>query len=179
MVNNDKSNKGGKSADTKAPVPASASAVKAIEAAQAAQAAESTAVVVSTSKGSIADAAVLGALAGKFKVKKAVTLPTLKLVDDIVYAVKFDGPLTVAPNKTEAGSARADGTRMPPPVVANVINLQNGMLCRIVAKAVLKNELEENYPDQSYVGKSFAMRFMKIEGKRYKGVELAELEETA
>jgi hypothetical protein len=70
---------------------------------------------------------------------------------------------------------------MPPANIALVIDLTTGEEMQYIISAVLGSTLAEEYPDHSYVGKSFAV--MKLppdhgRGKRYATFSIAEIEET-
>jgi hypothetical protein len=107
---------------------------------------------------------------GQFAVKKVITRPVLKLVVDKPVAFRVDTPL-------EVGKV-VEGDKKPADVFF-VTNIVNGQECTVVVPAVLKAELEENYPDNSYVGKYFGIvKREKVEGKRYHNYDIVELDES-
>lgn len=61
----------------------------------------------------------------------------------------------------------ADKQKMKPADVCNVVDLVTKTPYQLVLGAVLKSDLEENYPNASYVGKCFVATKIKAEGKRY------------
>ena len=108
---------------------------------------------------------------------KHVTMPTLKLVPDVPAYVKitakiFEGK---APKKKEGEDQKKA------PMIFNVINLETGEVCQLVAGTVVLNEINDNYPKDAYVNKCF----MIIKGKKkdsgggrgYFTYEIAEIEE--
>lgn len=62
--------------------------------------------------------------------------------------------------------------------VMRIIDLETGELNDMVVPTLLVSELEENYPESGYVGKKFEANVsaQPKEGKRYKSVQLWELE---
>lgn len=122
---------------------------------------------------------------GGFTVKSLVTLPLWKWADGIEKAFKIVSPIRIGKalsdrrakvdDSDDAGTKR--GPNMEPAHVAQVVNLETGELCTLIFGAVLKGTLEDSYPSDSYVGKCFVSTQSKIEGKRYKGYSLAEIED--
>ncbi len=125
-----------------------------------------------------------------FKVKAHVTLQLLKIVEGSDYYVTLE----TAFKKGEAAPARKVKeeytdpetgevkTRdkvtaaQEPPTLCQVTNLLTGMRMQMIAGSVLHSEIEKQYPNEAYVGKSFKFKVFAIQGKRYKGVEIAEIE---
>jgi hypothetical protein len=114
----------------------------------------------------------------KFKVKKNVTLPLLKLEDGGAIFIRADEPIFLA-KEIEGTRARknAEGQVQQPPHLLNVTNLETGEQMQIIANEVLKSTLEDAYPDTSYVGKSFRVERKPIQkGKKYATFTVAEIE---
>lgn len=125
-----------------------------------------------------------------FKVKQHVTLPLLKIEDDKQYAVTIETPF----KKGEAAPARkikeeytdpetgevkvreAMSKVQEPPVLCQVTNLMTGERAQMIAGAVFHSEITKQYPDDSYVGRSFAFTVQKASGKRYKVPMISEVE---
>lgn len=110
-------------------------------------------------------------------VAKQVTRNLIKQADDVAIYVQITG--AVYQGKTLKGAKlKADGTpEMEPARLAECVNLQTGSLSLIIVNAVLEGALNEQYPDNAYVGKNFAIIMRPSpEGKRYKTFELFELE---
>lgn len=120
----------------------------------------------------------------KYVVKALVTLPLWKWQDGVEKAFRIETPIVLGKAVKDRGPAGVKGeekggpkgVQMEPAHICNVTNLETGELMQIITGSVLKGNLEDNYPDQSYVGKCFISTQSKIEGKRYKGYSLAEIE---
>lgn len=79
--------------------------------------------------------------------------------------------------KVYQGKALENGkSEMAPAELAEVVNLETGVLGLIIVNKVLHGQLDELYPEAGYVGKSFAITMSPVEGKRYKAFTLYELE---
>lgn len=131
-------------------------------------------------------------VASKFKIKKHVTVPLLKISDSGVPAyVKFTGEIFRAKvNESEqkkyegalASWEKSDkkepSPQAPnPPELAHVINLETGEVAQIIISAILGSELRDGYPNGGYVGKGFEIKKSKPTGsKRYAMFQIAEVE---
>jgi hypothetical protein len=61
--------------------------------------------------------------------------------------------------------------------VLNCTNLETGEVCQIIASAIIRSTLEENYPSNAYVGKGFAItKRGRQPGKQYNKFEILELD---
>ena len=123
-----------------------------------------------------------------FEVVSHVTLPLLKIEDDKQYAVTIETPF----KKGEAAPARKVKQTNPetgeieevmtkpqePPVLCQVTNLFTGERAQMIAGAVFHSEITKQYPDDSYVGKSFQFTVQKASGKRYKVPMISEVKLT-
>jgi hypothetical protein len=107
---------------------------------------------------------------------KHVTMPTLKLLPDVPAYVKitekiFEGK-TQKPKEGEADKKA--------PMIFNVINLESGEVCQMVAGTVVHREIVDNYPKDGYVNKCFMIVKGKKKGTGDRGYftyEIAEIEE--
>lgn len=107
---------------------------------------------------------------------KHVTLPTLKTVPDVPVYVKimekiFEGK-TQKPKEGE--------TAKQAPMIFNVINLETGEVCQLIANKVVEREILDNYPGDKYVNKCFMILKGKKKGsgdRSYFSFEIAEIEE--
>lgn len=109
----------------------------------------------------------------KFKVKKLVTVPLLKFVIDQPIYVKITSPIFLG--KEVKGSG--DSSKMEAAHLANVINLETGEEQQIIIAKVVQGVLDEEYPNQGYVGKAFQLtKLAKGSGKRYNPYTVAELD---
>ncbi len=78
------------------------------------------------------------------------------------------------------GKALENGkSEMAPAELAEVVNLETGVLGLIIVNKVLHGQLDDLYPNATYVGKSFAVTMSPVEGKRYKAFTVYELDEAA
>jgi len=105
------------------------------------------------------------------KVVKNVTLPLLKKEDDRPVYIKSIGAIYKG---KQVNGKEAD--KMEPADLMNIVNLETGEEMQIICNAVMKSTFNEEYPDDSYIGKCFRVTQMKVEGKRYKNYSIAEIE---
>lgn len=107
----------------------------------------------------------------QFKVKQQVSgVSMLKVETGDVVHVKFTSAFKVGKIKNN------------PATLASVVNLETGEIAKIIVSKVLFNILEENYPNESFVGKSFRIeKGEKVKGKAggnaYNEFEVFELDE--
>lgn len=105
----------------------------------------------------------------RFKVKKHVNVQSWKWEDGVTKYFTVLDP--IHKGKTfEDKSGKRVGKYDAPADIINVTDLADGLgTVRVVTLGkVLKDMIEEQYPDASYVGKSFAVtRLAKEQGKRY------------
>lgn len=88
---------------------------------------------------------------GGFVGTKHVTLPTLSLKDEgTIVTLRFESPIRQGKNINPADEKEAAH-------VANVLNLDDGALYQIVLAKQLRGTLEEEYPNDGYVGKIFRL----------------------
>lgn len=111
-------------------------------------------------------------MAGGFKVKGAVTLPVIKLAAGVQRFVHFDGPMHIGKDTGQV----MNGKKMEPATVANVTDLETGEQGVLICATVLAGELRNAYPDDSYVGKGFAVTLIKVPEKKYNMYEILEIE---
>lgn len=110
-----------------------------------------------------------------FKEKKRVTLPVIKFEPGKPVFVKILGEMHLG-KKTKG---RGDKAQMEPATLAEVVDLNTGENGLIICATVLKSVLDENYPNNAYVGKGFKITKMeKREGRSYNEYDLVELELT-
>src|SRR5690242_19744057 len=109
-------------------------------------------------------------IAGKtYKMKRLVTLPLLKHEAGQTRMLRIEVPFYVGKSVDE---------KKGPATLTTVINLETGEEMTYIVSAVLQKNLEEQYPDAKYVGKSFAVaKYAPPEGKRYSLFNIAEIEE--
>jgi len=84
------------------------------------------------------------------KVKKVITLPLLKFVTNKAIYVTIEGAMFKGREMPE--------TKMEAATLCNCINLETGEQVQIIVSAVLESTFNEEYEDNSYVGKSFMIK---------------------
>lgn len=107
----------------------------------------------------------------KFVVKKQITRTVLRQIENEPFYIEFE---TAA-----AEGEKLEGSKMQPARLCNVHNLDTNAKELLIMNTVLEKELDKAYPDQSYVGKAFAIRSKvndRGEGNKYRIYEIAELE---
>lgn len=112
----------------------------------------------------------------KFTIAKQVTRTVLAQEDNIPFYVTFQ-TAAIEAEVLVNNAGRKAANDMGPPRICNVENLENGAQQTLIMNAVLEAELDRNYPDQSYVGRSFAIRRQAHhkDDKRYKTYQIAEI----
>jgi hypothetical protein len=114
----------------------------------------------------------------KFKIKTHVTKAMLKMtIGEPVY-VKIISPIVAS---TYKGKVQLDekGEARKPAEVCDVIDLQGDAdtPLTLIANKVMQSELDNNYPNNKYVGKRFKItKGPKPTGKAYNTFAIAELE---
>lgn len=114
----------------------------------------------------------------KFKpvIVKHVTMPTLKLMPDVPAYVKITAKIF----EGKVQPAKDGETPKKPPLIFNVVNLETGEVCQMVAGTVVQREIQDNYPQHAYVNKCFMIIKGKKKGSGDRGYftyEIAEIEE--
>jgi hypothetical protein len=119
--------------------------------------------------------------AKKFKTKKVLTRPTISLKSEgaecyvkIVSAMHV-GREMKSDEKDDAGKKREPAT------ILEVINLETGEEAQVIAAAMIRSTLEEEYPGESYVGKCFYIanrgKQESKAGNRFNRLYVEEIEE--
>lgn len=98
--------------------------------------------------------------------KRAVSRPTLKHDSDITLILTINDPIREDLNQ--------EGKEMS---IATVLNVEDGREYNYVMNAITASEIADNYPDQSYLGKTFMItKGGTVQGKRYKSITILEVE---
>jgi len=109
-----------------------------------------------------------------FTLKRRVTMPLLswKEIGKPITFKSIDKYEFTAEKKTKKGETLPSVPMMP------VIDLQTGQEARLIVGALMLGLFEDDYKDNSYVGKSFALiNHGKADKKRFNDIELVEIEE--
>ena len=91
---------------------------------------------------------------GQYEVARQVTRTVMRQVDGVPFHVSIDSAIYTG---EELKGGRGGGAQYAPADLAEVTDLATGELHLLIMNTVLRSELERAYPDQSYVGKSFAI----------------------
>ena len=103
------------------------------------------------------------------KTKKVITRTLLRHGEGLTVAVKFKGAIHTG--------KEIKGSTMAAAEIAVVEELASGHEMDYIVNTVLKGILDENFPKDAYVGKSFAIyKAVKAKGKRYNTFEVVEVE---
>jgi len=113
-------------------------------------------------------------VAPSFRVVKAVTRPLIRFGVSPEF-VRFEGPVYQSARLEHGTPAQK---KMEPPFMADVENLKTGEAGQIILPTVLHKELDEKYPEHSYVSKNFQLRKINIDGKSYSIWSITEIELT-
>lgn len=108
-----------------------------------------------------------------FRIAKRVTLPTINpgVNQPVVFRI-MDGMRV-----STYAAIKPDGTKEKPATVCTVTDMQTGQIALWLVAEVCAKNLQEQYPDEGYVGKIFGVQKLpKRPGKRYFDFEIAELE---
>src|SRR5271166_264480 len=114
----------------------------------------------------------------RFRVAKQVTRTLLQQQNEIPFYVEITSPIHLSTIDPEyAKFKNKDTGEASVPDVCNVTNLETGELQVLMVNTVLGSELNRNYPDDGYVGRSFGvLRTKSAVDKRYFTYKIIELE---
>lgn len=116
----------------------------------------------------------------EFKTKKLLTVPLLKLIENETKYVKITGAMFVGKEIAGRRGAAPDAKKKEPATLFNAVNLEDGTECQIIVSTVVKGVLHDEYANDSYVGKCFAItKLPRKEGKDYNGFKIVEIEDPA
>lgn len=111
-----------------------------------------------------------------FKMVRQVTAAVWKWNDNSPRYVRFETAIAQGKAQIRAKKTGTDSTEpMKVAHIAQVTNLLDNKRYTLVIGEVLRGDLMENYKDDSYVGKCFAIEKNDIPGKRYKGYTVQEI----
>ena len=117
----------------------------------------------------------------RFEVTRDVTLPLLKIKVGESYFVTLLAPMFLgkeiaAKATVDAATGEVKSVARQPAYLVHALNLKTGGKVQFICSTVLRKQLDEEYPDQSYVGKSFRFSIEKIDGKNYNVPQIAEIQ---
>lgn len=114
----------------------------------------------------------------RFKVKKLLTRPLLKFSEDESRFVKIETAVYIGKDMKEA--VKPGEKKREPAHIADVIDLETGAEAQIIVSAVVLSVLNETYPGDTYIGKSFSItKLSRQPGKSYFPYSVAEIEDPA
>lgn len=108
-----------------------------------------------------------------FKVKRRVVEQLIKLKEETEYTFLLRGEIYKA---KDVARTRKESEPKDPPYLCSVTDMTTGEEGVIIVPTVLRSELEDFYPDSTYIGRVFQICKHKIEGKRYSTWDIAEME---
>ena len=111
-------------------------------------------------------------------VKKVVTLPLFKWKNEEERYYKFTSAI-VQGKELKLGANNAEGgkkVKKEPAYLANVIDLATAEVGQIIVGVVLRETLNEEYPENGYIDKGFAITQMRTSGKGYNTYKILEIE---
>lgn len=111
------------------------------------------------------------------KRKKLLTRPVFKWVVGQTLHCKIETAMHIG-KEIKARNADPDAKKKEPATLCNVVNLATGEPGQIIANAIIKSTLDEEYPNETYVGKCFSItKQARQEGKQYDKFAIEEIED--
>jgi hypothetical protein len=110
-----------------------------------------------------------------FKVSKNVTLPLSKWKNDAPKFLKLEAPIFLG-KQIDDSKKNANGETQQPAHLINCVDLETGEQIQVIVAKVLHSTLDEEYPENGYVGKAFAITQHRDPGKKYNTFSVQELE---
>jgi hypothetical protein len=110
--------------------------------------------------------------------KKLLTRPVIKWQVDKTRYFKIENAMHIGKEIKARRNADPNEKAKEPATICNVIDLENGALAQLIVNAVLKSVLTEEYPNDTYVGKCFAVtKQSRQPGKQYDPFNIEEIED--
>lgn len=104
-----------------------------------------------------------------------VTLPILSKKDETPFFIRITSSIYLG--KEIVDKKDEDGKPQKPVSLCHCINMETGEECMIVVNTVLKEVFNEQYPNDTYVDKCFAItQHENKKGQRYKTYTIAEIQ---
>lgn len=115
----------------------------------------------------------------EFSIVKLVNLPILKKIDEVPLFARFEAPMYTGKTlKAAAGETAEAGKKRQarsPATLAEITDMETGENALIIVNQVLRENLNDTYPADGYVGKTFRIVQHSREGKNYKTYSIAEV----
>ena len=114
----------------------------------------------------------------KFRVAKQVTRTVLQQFNEVPFYIEITSSIHVSTIDPEYSKFKNKDTgEASLPDVCDVTNLETGECQILIVNTVLGSELNRNYPDDGYIGRSFGVLRTKSDlDKRYFTYKIIELE---
>ena len=107
-----------------------------------------------------------------FKKVKTVTVPVLKLSPDVPVYIRVEQAMEISKQIDNK-----KGQAMEPATIMHCTDLNSDEECLLIVGKMLQSVIDENFPDQSYVGKCFeVINHGKRGDKKYNAYSLNEIE---
>lgn len=118
---------------------------------------------------------------GRFVRKETVSVPDFQFEEDEATYVKVMTAFVQAkPREQDAHDGRTgriESTPMSPPIKARLVLLDTGELVSAIIPAMVRNQLEEAYPGEAYVGRCFEIVVHPArKPKKYKTADIFEID---
>lgn len=105
-------------------------------------------------------------MATQFKRVRSVTLPVLKVAKGQPRFFYFKGPMYLG----EKIDPKKDAATL-----AHCVDMETGEEGLVICTAVMRKELERNYPGDGYVGRGFELSLTMVPEKKYNIPSIAEV----
>lgn len=119
---------------------------------------------------------------GKYARREAVSVPDFQFENEDTEYVKIMTAFVQAKAREEdhpeaASRGRVDNRPRTPPIKARLVVLETGELVSAIIPAMLRNQLEEAYPGEAYVGRCFEVTMhAQAKGKQYRTCDVYEID---
>ena len=117
---------------------------------------------------------IIGKTGLMFTKKKVVTVPVLKLQPNEPVYVRVEQAMEIS---KQVKQKEVGGKVMDPATIMHCTNLETNEECIVIIGKALEGSLNDNYPNNSYVGKSFEIiNSGKLGDKKYNTYSVSEVE---
>jgi hypothetical protein len=112
---------------------------------------------------------------GKFQKLRQITLPVLKMSPGKMRYVAFIGPMHVGRELKGGKNVDPSKPKKEPAVVAHCLDMETGEEGTLICAAMLRSELDDNYPGGAYVGRGFEISHTRTPDRDYNIVSVCEV----